>query len=674
MEDIKELYENAVALLQSEKYKEAIEVLKLCKQENPFEPAFNLRLGFAYQKCNDVKSALSEYLNAIENAYEGHEPFLQIGRINYQRSNYREALDYFDKALKISTDNSEIFFSKGWCYQKLGFFERASNEFSKAIEINNDNHDYYYCRANTFFIQEDFVSAEKDFTEAIMINSLHTQSYFGRAEIYLKTNRIDLAINDYSYILKIDSNNIKALYQRGITNAKIENYHSAIADFKEIVKISPDETNSFSNIGVCYMNLEDFDSAIGNFNIVIGKQPENIEALTRRGMLFFLKREYIKGKIDLLKAVSLAEKISYNLKQIDSVYYTIALIEIEKKEVLSAIEYLKKCKLNNFLVYAGNKVYELDNDIKVKLFNYLYAFNETVLEIKKEAFVQSAVCHYTSLSIADKLIINDENTLRYYNVIYMNDPEEGNILFNILKKGLLEAYNKAKEEEEYNIYLGSFLPADHCDNLIMWRTYGKENNQEAKGCSITIKPSFFDTKLNTFPNKLYNLNSASAEFSKPSFSQPLYKIFYIDKENKVVGENSEKVNSKLNKLNSSFIKMSNFVNSNKKIKGALEIIINQVINSSLSEILYLFKSADYSYEKELRVIVVAPMESSLVKIDSTQFPKKLFIESNKKIRENIEKITLGPKVERPSHWVYLKAKLIKEGLIIDWKESKCKFN
>ncbi len=35
------------------------------------------------------------------------------------------------------------------------------------------------------------------------------------------------------------------------------------------------------------------------------------------------------------------------------------------------------------------------------------------------------VAHYTKLKVADILTSADESRMRYYNVVYMNDPEEG---------------------------------------------------------------------------------------------------------------------------------------------------------------------------------------------------------------------------------------------------------
>ncbi len=659
MENITELHKTAVALLQQSKYKEAIEVLKKCKEESPFEPVFNYQLGYAYDKCNDTQNALTEYFAAIDNNYDGFEPIFRIGLAQGKRGNYKEALDLFDQALAISPENDEIFFHKALCYRHLGFFKRAITEYSKAISLNDRNDNYYQNRGNVFVLIKDFISAEKDFSEAITLNRFSISGYGARANLYAEQKEYEKAIADYSKVLEMNIQNLEALYGRGTAFAKLCKYDMAIADFELIPQFYSTEINCFSNIGICYLNKSDPDNAIFNFTKVIDKRSDDIEILVRRGMLFFLQKDYKKSYADLTKALKITEAKSYSLTKLDDVLYTIAIIELENDNFSEAIKNLDKCSFQTFLVSLAKQIIKFDKSIQMPLFKYFYEFYEIILGIKKIALTtKQSACHYSSLTVTDKIIISNENKLRFYNVAYMNDPEEGSVLLNILDKDLVDLFKIEKKEEEYNVYLGSFLPADAEDELVMWRTYGKEKGEEAKGCSITINYQFFDEALST-----------NAENN-----HQLYRVIYIDRNGKIIGKEAESYNKKIKDLNSHFITINNFISKEKLLTDDFRISLSKLLNLSLSEIIYLFKFADYSYENELRVIILAPVESKLVQIDNFQYPKKLYVESKKNIKEYIEKIVLGPKVENPSHWIYIKASLKKEGIEIDLKRSKCKFN
>lgn len=98
--------------------------------------------------------------------------------------------------------------------------------------------------------------------------------------------------------------------------------------------------------------------------------------------------------------------------------------------------------------------------------------------------------HYTSMDVIVSILentrkgdqkINERNSLRLYDSAHLNDPDEGNyVIRNLAKK-----YNWL-EEETFHAYIASFIKPetekDMSDNLMFWRTYGKEG----MGCSLSL--------------------------------------------------------------------------------------------------------------------------------------------------------------------------------------------
>ena len=114
----------------------------------------------------------------------------------------------------------------------------------------------------------------------------------------------------------------------------------------------------------------------------------------------------------------------------------------------------------------------------------------------------------------------------------MNDPQEGEILINCIDKlqeldndnvKIKEVFYNIMKKEQNNFYLGSFLPVtnNHEDELIMWRTYGRDEHlKEAAGCSLVIDSSFFD-----FTDLGYIADYTNVGTPMP---QPLYRVLYYD--------------------------------------------------------------------------------------------------------------------------------------------------
>ena len=164
--------------------------------------------------------------------------------------------------------------------------------------------------------------------------------------------------------------------------------------------------------------------------------------------------------------------------------------------------------------------------------------------------------------------------LRVYDTFYSNDPNEGYFFVNSInqsnrfRKNYKAIWDLFEQRSELPAYLASLVcvkNVEDADDLVFWRTYGRDGT----GCALVFPMYCFE-----------------------NISQ-LYQVRY--------GES--KVKSCINKLRNMFEAYS-------KIPGAPPIRsivssrdINKAISETLSPLVYLHKSKDYSYEKEARIIV-----------------------------------------------------------------------
>lgn len=131
-----------------------------------------------------------------------------------------------------------------------------------------------------------------------------------------------------------------------------------------------------------------------------------------------------------------------------------------------------------------------------------------------------------------------------------------------------------------------------------------------------------------FNSEDFNSNTISQEAETFTF----YKVAYRNQESFVIPNNvkdSKKLNAILQKLN----------------KEVLKLTISQQGNilNLLNEIAYLFKSTEYQYEDEVRLVVKGVGIKKIISKETV--PPKVFI-SLIDIVPVLHKITLGPKVEK----------------------------
>ena len=299
----------------------------------------------------------------------------------------------------------------------------------------------------------------------------------------------------------------------------------------------------------------------------------------------------------------------------------------------------------------------------------------------------------------DKKDFSVSGKTRLYNANYMNDPEEGIVIEQIL--GL----DRRDILEPSSWFLMSFT--NKTDDLAMWSQYG----DDAKGVCLVLREddfsrftSFNDVSwrkeaiplvetmsklestlsydLKGSPNELNNIKSTVAIKGEEKRSKSekkenvpkgnrdyLYRIAYV----KNIGEDIELEQTELfdkaeiENLAKMLKSLKEKLGSGSKVtKGNYQDAIAECIE----EIRYLFKSVDYKYENELRILHYANLDPSNkeIKIDKTSGVGKLYIERENPIQ--IEEVIFGPKFQNPEYVTPLLKLLDKD---INYKKSTIKF-
>ena len=299
----------------------------------------------------------------------------------------------------------------------------------------------------------------------------------------------------------------------------------------------------------------------------------------------------------------------------------------------------------------------------------------------------------------DKKDFSVSGKTRLYNANYMNDPEEGIVIEQIL--GL----DRRDVLEPSSWFLMSFT--NKTDDLAMWSQYG----DDAKGVCLVLRKNDFSRfasfndvswrkegiplveSMNTIestlsydlkssPNELNNIKPTVAikEEEKRSKSEKnenipkgnrdyIYRIAYV----KNIDEDIELEQTELFDKSEIEDLATMLNNLKKKLGDGSKVTGNNyqdAISECIEEIRYLFKSADYKYENELRILRYANLDPSndKIKIDKKSGIGKLYVERENPIQ--IDEVIFGPKFPNPEYVTPL-LKLLDND--IKYKKSTIKF-
>ena len=227
-------------------------------------------------------------------------------------------------------------------------------------------------------------------------------------------------------------------------------------------------------------------------------------------------------------------------------------------------------------------------------------------------------------------------SLRLYDSVHFNDPDEGNYFFRNLNLPKKHAWLGDKKES--HAYIASFIiPAieKNSDNLVFWCTYGKEG----EGCSL---------KLRIPRNRLR-------------------KVLYGADEDKCTEEILQRILDILDNALKPLISIGE-----RSLKEKVREKLAEVIWRYLEKIRYLYKSEAYSYEQECR-FVIPELDTKKDKIcfeyqeqNNSPDVRHYYEHEDLKVKNILttgSSITLGPRVPYPYNMsYYIKSLLTKAGL------------
>jgi tetratricopeptide (TPR) repeat protein len=545
-----------------------------------------------------------------------------------------KAIADYNKALEIKPDLSDAYHNRARVWEQKGDYDKAIDDYTKAIELNPGDAETYNGRGVAYDSKGDFGAAIADYLKSIELNPSYVDAYNNLGVAYHNLKQYDKALDCYSNAISLDASYPLPYLNRGATYEELGQPDIANDDYKKAIELRPDYSHGYAHIAQLLARRGDHISAMHYFKLAYENSPYS---------------KYFKKLYDEARART-GEAVTTN-----------------KEDIGFSANYVEKAIL------------ELPENDKRQMRQACAVINERVERIRSLIVYKGTapVVHYTQLRTADIMVMNEEARLRYSNVVFMNDPDEGKVLLDfLLDDDMKRSFERGTRKEDNNIYLGSFLPEDKSDYLVMWRTYGKnELKEEAAGCSITLRRKFFDTH----DAGLYT----DMQFGEidPTDRQALYHVLYYDKAkggivsdgNKEMVDNVSEQLAQLQREITNLLEIKDADDVNDE--GIKNSAINKFIYRYVSELRYFFKSSDYQFEKELRVIKFYMPHDQAVKIDrhATELPRRLYIESTNVTRSHISKIVLGPKVPHPERWMYLDVVMKQNRHDMKMEVSKCKF-
>lgn len=200
-----------MAYVQTENPEKAVLVLEQAEELVEQHYVVELFLGRALWALGKLSHAEDRIREAFQLDNSEPEVWLDLGRLMYSSSQYREALNHLQNGLEIFPEEIGIRGLYALTLYRLGDFTAATDEWAKVHRLDPELMSAISNYAYLLLIQKRSHEASQFVGRANIVDPTDYRSQILLGELRLQTNEYDGAIDCFNQVLQQDPDNIEAL-------------------------------------------------------------------------------------------------------------------------------------------------------------------------------------------------------------------------------------------------------------------------------------------------------------------------------------------------------------------------------------------------------------------------------------------------------------------------------
>ena len=257
-----------------------------------------------------------------------------LGKISEERSQFKQAVDYYVKSCLINPEDKEIWLRRGMCELYSGLFENSILSFENANHITPNN----------------------------------TDIYTGWGMAYMRLKKYAHAKDKFLTAARINKYNYTAILLSAVMERRLGDYNSAEEKLQFLVKVAPNESSYYE-----YANLKliksDYDNAEVYAKKALEFNKQMLPAYFILGEIYSIKKE--SKKTHEIFQTAIENDLDGSILHFEWGKACVRLLDFgtAKKEFLIALkneENFVDAKTAMALIYAYENNFELLNELYEK--------------------------------------------------------------------------------------------------------------------------------------------------------------------------------------------------------------------------------------------------------------------------------------------------------------------
>jgi tetratricopeptide (TPR) repeat protein len=240
--------------------------------------------GLVALKLDDLSLAETLFSRLASEFPKRAEPHFNLGRINYKRERYAEAVQRYEKAIEIAGGRySEAQTNLALALDSLGKYAEALAVLEKITPADVDRGALLVNRSLIEKHLGRLDAARASLEEAITASPKYVTAHYNLGKLDADLARKDpklheVAARSFVRALELDPKNIKAAVSLGVEFAAQRKWDEAIAAYKQALGVNKTHRTALFNLGIALKATKRLEEAAEVYRTLIAADEENIKA------------------------------------------------------------------------------------------------------------------------------------------------------------------------------------------------------------------------------------------------------------------------------------------------------------------------------------------------------------------------------------------------------------
>lgn len=306
-----------------------------------------LRLAFALEEAGEFKGAIKEYEELLKRM--GREDRLPInktlGYLYTKTNQIRKAISSYLNAVALDKKDVNLYYNLSSLYEEIGQKDKSDFFLKKAVSLKSKDIESRLKLAERMFKKGKLKEAEKYISEVLKRKSDSTEALLLMVKIQERQGNKKALKNIYEKLLSMDPNNEIIIHNLGALEFETGNLSASLKYFQRLVTQHPRDVELRSFLFDIYRSQKKDDLAFQEAQTLTTLRPKEIgpynymfEYLNRRGSY--------KKMIEIMKNALKSNPKNTDLRE----YLTLAYLKTGKEDLaLNNMEEVLKLKPKDIL-------------------------------------------------------------------------------------------------------------------------------------------------------------------------------------------------------------------------------------------------------------------------------------------------------------------------------------